>query len=208
MKPGLFVANAIYGDDPVVDEVKEPDDIWDGNVDHAREASNTEKRYLSYFWGMVTHDFHSHCKEWRFKSKRRSLYLEDKITSNRETSFTNRGEQSKYIIHPDEHLKIFWDVIIIVLVVISCTTIPFAFGFNTEETLLSFIFSVVIDCFFAIDIIVNANTAYFNQEEQMYVFDRQVIIKKYLLGWFWIDLVAIFPFRVFGSGLGTIRIIK
>ena len=51
------------------------------------------------------------------------------------------------------------------------------------------------DFFFLIDIILNFNTAYYDEDFAI-IEDRCEIAKSYLTGWFIIDVLAIFPFDV------------
>jgi hypothetical protein len=52
----------------------------------------------------------------------------------------------------------------------------------------------VIDAIFAIDILINFRTTYFNPRTGDEVSDPKLIAKAYLQGRFWIDLLATIPF--------------
>ncbi len=47
---------------------------------------------------------------------------------------------------------------------------------------------------FVIDMLVNFNLAYFDEQEGVVVYDRKSIAKNYMRFMFWIDLIGIFPF--------------
>ncbi|KAG7368625.1 ion transport protein [Nitzschia inconspicua] len=58
--------------------------------------------------------------------------------------------------------------------------------------------SIIEFCFltlFTTDIATNFNLAYTDQEDVV-VTDRRMIIWNYFRGWFWIDLIAVFPFYI------------
>ena len=47
----------------------------------------------------------------------------------------------------------------------------------------------------------NFNTAYFDFKHGIWIVDQQIIMKEYLRGWFYIDLVSIIPFEWFPTSL-------
>ena len=53
----------------------------------------------------------------------------------------------------------------------------------------------MVDFFFFIDIIYNFNTWY-EDEDLNEVLDRKLITKRYIKGWFMIDVVSILPFDI------------
>ena len=59
-----------------------------------------------------------------------------------------------------------------------------------------FIFYTICDTFFLIDLILTFFTSV-NDEKKVYeITDKKVIAKKYLKGWFWVDLISILPFDI------------
>lgn len=64
------------------------------------------------------------------------------------------------------------------------------------------VFSYTVDLLFLIDIILIFNTAFVNSNLQM-VDDRKVIAKKYLSGWFLIDIMSIMPFDLILESVQT-----
>ena len=52
----------------------------------------------------------------------------------------------------------------------------------------------IVECFFYLDFVLNFFQAYYDPEEKQVVTDMIKIAKKYFVGWFIIDLMAIFPF--------------
>jgi hypothetical protein len=68
------------------------------------------------------------------------------------------------MIYPDDHWKIFWDLLISLVLLISCFSTPFNLAFpELEENIRWYrIASWTIDVLFLIDIIVNFFSAYQN----------------------------------------------
>ena len=55
------------------------------------------------------------------------------------------------------------------------------------------IIGIIIDIIFFIDIILNFLTAYFDNEDNLIV-DKKKIVINYLTGWFLLDLLSTLPF--------------
>ena len=75
--------------------------------------------------------------------------------------------------------------------------IPFRVSFYWEEEVEAksiFIFESCLDSIFALDIIFNFLTAYTDKATDIMITDRKLIAKRYLKGFFLIDLIATIPF--------------
>lgn len=78
--------------------------------------------------------------------------------------------------------------------IITCMHSPYDLAFQ-NDSLANLIFSNIIDILFLLDIIVIFHTAYFT-EYMVLVHDRKLIAKRYLTGWFAIDVISILPFEL------------
>ena len=60
----------------------------------------------------------------------------------------------------------FWDIIMSLLLLMTCVLTPFTLAFSDELESVQWysILNYTIDSFFLVDIFVNFNTAYFEQE--------------------------------------------
>lgn len=66
------------------------------------------------------------------------------------------------MIYPNDTWKVMgWDILISIVLLISCITTPFDLAFAVEtDSLVNYIkFRNVIDIFFLVDILINFNTA-------------------------------------------------
>ena len=86
-------------------------------------------------------------------------------------------------------------MIITVLLIFSCITVPVQMALMDDLTLFWMVSNYVIDILFFIDIFVIFNTAIYD-DDFVIVEDRTVIAKDYLCGWFIIDLTAILPLEL------------
>ena len=105
-----------------------------------------------------------------------------------------RKHKKKWLLYPEDQIKIYWDLFITSVLLISCMITPYRIAFGEiEEPLHWMIVNYTIDGFFLVDIFIIFNSAYYD-EEFVIVEDRCTIGKTYLSGWFIIDFLAIFPF--------------
>jgi hypothetical protein len=57
-----------------------------------------------------------------------------------------------------------------------------------------FLRKLIIDGLFFLDVIINCNLAFYDEEENLLITDRKTIFKKYLKSWLIVDVVACVPF--------------
>lgn len=120
-----------------------------------------------------------------------------------------------WIIYPEESWRQKWELFVALLLLYTCCATPFSLAFAEDSTGAVTFADVVdqeliVDFFFAIDIVLNFFFAYHNQDYEM-IDDKKEIAKSYLKGWFIIDFLAIIPFdkmfRVEGYN-GLARILR
>lgn len=131
----------------------------------------------------------------------------------------------KCYIRPDGVFKLTWDACSMALILVLIVVIPIELGllWNEESTFfgnLTFFkwVNLFADCFFSADIILNFFTAFYEGtgSYRRLVKERKRIVKSYLRGWFWIDLLATLPFAyvsdIFGGesqkGLDSMTILR
>ncbi len=99
-----------------------------------------------------------------------------------------------------------WDLIVILLALYNCVSIPFevAFG-NISDHISLAIFEYCIDVLFFLDVIFNFRTTYINAKTGTEINDWKKIAANYVLrGRFWIDLLASIPFELIIGAFGVI----
>ena len=106
-----------------------------------------------------------------------------------------RTNKNAYIIYPENQYKGMWDVLITIVLLVSCIMTPLDIAFQDEEnsSTSSIVFNAIIDVLFAVDVVVIFNTAYYNQDVDL-IDSRKTISINYLKGWFTVDMLAIIPF--------------
>lgn len=87
-----------------------------------------------------------------------------------------------------------WDLLILVLIFVSCFLVPFQVGFVHEVRLTGSAVVYLIDLFFLADIVFNFRTTYRRQGTE--VVEAELIRQHYRRGMFPVDLFAVVPFDV------------
>ena len=87
-------------------------------------------------------------------------------------------------------MKFLWSIIMVFALSFTAIYVPIRIAFIEEVSLNLFIIESVVDCIFLCDIFNNFMTAFYDQNHKL-ITDPKKIIKKYLKGWFVIDLVAL-----------------
>jgi len=140
--------------------------------------------------------------------------------------------ERRRVFHPEAPLKIAWDLFIAGLIVLSVLIATYRLGFEVElgngnENSLGYsdcdgggqgcsdkgkwsFLDDVIDALFGLDLLLSFNSAYQNKQLKV-VYNRQMIVKDYLKGWFVIDFVSTIPLRHLANGvpgLGALKMLK
>ena len=103
----------------------------------------------------------------------------------------------RWLLFPDDAAKACWDLIMLFLLVISAVLEPYKLAVLEDEELQAtgwLVLDWLILGLFAIDLLVNFFTAYF--DEQKVVVSRLQIAKHYLKTWFLVDFLSCFPFDI------------
>ena len=107
----------------------------------------------------------------------------------------------KIIIFPDDLLRYYWDFALVLVLAYTFIIVPFRIAFlsNYDDTTEWNTIDWVTDVIFFVDIVVNFFSAYYDFEDEL-VFSRKKIAYNYISGWFFFDLVGVFPFnRIFDT---------
>jgi len=144
-------------------------------------------------------------------SKTKSIYLKDNDDISPETLVSEAQLQRKltngelwvqrYVISYNNPFKSAWDVCVMLLVIYSSITTAYTIAFDLDppEGSAFQVVDHIVEAAFLIDIILNFFQEYRDPQNFEYIKDFRLIAKHYLKSWFIIDLLAVFPFYVFGN---------
>ena len=98
-----------------------------------------------------------------------------------------------YLIYSENDWKDQWDIFISFVLIFSCIVIPYQIAFKTIDNSKNLTTAILVaDVFFLIDIVLNFLTVV-HDDDHNEIDDVKIIARSYLFGWFFIDVVAIFP---------------
>lgn len=96
-----------------------------------------------------------------------------------------------------------WDLLIILLALYNSVSVPLEVGFELEESYLGLkVVGYLLDSFFAMDIVINFRTAYYNGEGKEETRPRAIAWAYMASGRFFADLLATFPFEILANIIG------
>lgn len=104
------------------------------------------------------------------------------------------NERIRCMIYPEDSLKVFWDSILSIVLLATCLLTPFTLAFSEELSDVYWynMLNYIIDLFFAFDILINFNTAFYREDYEIET-NRKAISCNYLRGWFLIDFFSVIP---------------
>ena len=124
----------------------------------------------------------------------------------------------KCVINPNGEFCKSWDLLMVTLLLFTAAVTPFEVAFlvsNGVDAL--FVINRMVDLGFIADMGVNFFLGYYDAAEARMIWNHNRIVKRYLSGWFSIDLVSILPFDTVsvamgdsaaGAGLSELKILR
>lgn len=115
---------------------------------------------------------------------------------------TRRNNKKALLLYPEDVVKTNWDILITLVLLFTCIETPLRVSFGEFSDSSYEVFSIIaliIDSLFLIDILVQFNSAFYNDDFEI-VDDRKHIAREYIQSWFIIDVVSIIPFEKFVGG--------
>ena len=100
----------------------------------------------------------------------------------------------------NDPFKANWDIIIMILAVFNCFTIPFAIAWDPDlfNEWYFVLINYLIDLVFLIDLVINCRTTYISKTGEE-VRTPKKILREQLKGRFWVDLLASIPLDEFSE---------
>lgn len=89
--------------------------------------------------------------------------------------------------------KLAWDIFVLSILLIVSMLVPVRLAFATHDPISWLVTYTVVDSIFAIDLILTFFTSISDENKVYEITNKKFIAKQYLKGWFWIDLISIFP---------------
>jgi hypothetical protein len=128
------------------------------------------------------------------------------------------------LVLPNSTFRMAWDIGMVTVLFYVAIFTPFQMAFLAYEHDIAtpqkwpvfFALDRVVDAVFLTDMFINFRSAWYEQDSSVMFFDQKEAIRRYLKGWFALDLLALFPWEVLpllfdfngGSGLRLPKLVK
>lgn len=130
------------------------------------------------------HDAYRENLEYVMEHKKMKVLKQDQQEEN------NLG----LLFHPDSKFRTYWYFLVLIAVFYVVTGMPLVLAFSDVNPGSGiFIFETIIDLIFFFDILITLNSAFINSHGELET-NRWIVAKNYLTGFFFLDVMAIFPF--------------
>ena len=103
-------------------------------------------------------------------------------------------EKKRCLIYPQSKFIQIWDIVIFALILYCIIVNPIEIAF-IDSSQVFFVINVFVDFIFITDVVLYFFRAFERKNNEL-VDDRCVIVKNYLCGWFFLDLVSAFPYTL------------
>lgn len=113
------------------------------------------------------------------------------------------------VLHPESSFRLTWDLLLIACVLEQAIVVPYVISFNATMSQGMATFDSLIMIFFMLDVgnfhtVITFNTAFF--AKGTLISARIKIAKNYFRMWFWLDVLASFPYSwLSGDGISSSR---
>ena len=121
------------------------------------------------------------------------------IDSNDDSESDEELDPNEYYINPETNFFLFYDFIITLCVFYSLLYLPCELAnslciFSPNINYIKVCFNIFIEILFLFDLIINFFLGYYNEEDKLIKRSKK-IIKNYILGYFFVDLLSSIPFN-------------
>jgi hypothetical protein len=119
---------------------------------------------------------------------------------------TTTDLSDRWIINPHCNYKLYFDLIIVLMVFTSSVTVPYRMGFGITPTFEWSVFDGITEVFFCVDLVLAFFTAYELKDATLNTIPKQ-ICSRYLRSWFLIDFLSAVPFYRMASGQSSVGVL-
>ncbi|XP_014217251.1 potassium/sodium hyperpolarization-activated cyclic nucleotide-gated channel 1-like [Copidosoma floridanum] len=118
-------------------------------------------------------------------------YLISFAVANKE-KIRHESHKQWWIVHPFSKMRLFWEMVMVVLYFFQFTLIPFmmCFVIIEHQTRNFFVLNLIMSIFSWIDILGNCITGYYDREKDEFVMDQVTILKRYSKRYMLVDITS------------------
>ncbi|KAL2244677.1 potassium channel KAT3 [Sesamum indicum] len=134
-------------------------------------------------------------EEFRMSTATESGFFSSDLIPSLGARINRATKLRKYIISPFDPRYRAWEMFLILLVIYSAWISPFEFAFLPYKQDALFIIDNIVNCFFAVDIVLTFFVAYLDSQSYLLIDDPRKIAIRYLSTWFLFDVCSTVPFQ-------------
>jgi Ion transport protein len=134
-----------------------------------------------------------------------SINMSGEVKEYSDVSMRNKYllQQNK-LFHPLKTWRVRWDFLFAFVIILSTSYLPYKLAFFQDvNVVFDIVFESLCTVVFCSDMIIQFNTAIFDDDSGALIVDRTRIAIHYLQLWFWVDLLSSFPFDLIVSAINT-----
>ena len=106
----------------------------------------------------------------------------------------------RFVLYPHSNFRLSWDLVSCLLICFGSVTLPYRIAFIDKWTVGWQVFDFLVDCFFILDIVVNARTMVLLRRDGKLLMTPRGILQHYARSWLALDLLSSIPFDWFRAG--------
>jgi hypothetical protein len=119
----------------------------------------------------------------------------NQMTTNFKNQLRHIAQSEKYLLKPGSYLMQHWDHLMIAALIFTALVTPYEVSFVEAAGIDAlFIANRLVDFFFVCDMAISFNLMFHDPNTGVLVKSSKRIRRRYLCGWFSIDLITILPF--------------
>lgn len=108
------------------------------------------------------------------------------------------------VYRPDTIIRAYYNCIILLLIFLNLIECPYRIAFGTDAATTWIVIKAICYILFLFDMLLSTRTAYYNKKTVL-IKQPKDILKHYLEGWFFIDLLAILPLDLIFQATGIFK---
>ena len=131
--------------------------------------------------------------------RREHKTLTDKYSKVSIPPMPNASWLSKIVFHPEAPLRLMWDIMLLVIILYQALTVPYFICFEDFYPPGMMLIEILINIIFFMDLLICFNTGFYRKG--YLILKHKPIACEYLKMWFWIDVIATFPYSWLFEGV-------
>lgn len=128
------------------------------------------------------------------KTRSDSIRWNDIYTEVASSKQKLRRYRSRLMVHPENPLKLFFDMVVMACIVLIAILLPVEIAFDLDT---NFVLEILLNVIFSIDLILGFNTGFWSKGSL--ILSRKLASIHYLRTWFSLDILSLLPYDLMAN---------